>query len=113
MNEKILHIIIVLIIIVSLWNIFNKAGYKGWKAIIPIYNLYILQKIIQKPWWWIILMFVPYVGIIWIIYSTNLLAKRFNKKEYFTIGLIILPFIFYPILGFDTSKYITTPNTQK
>jgi len=112
MNENILHIIIVIIIIISLWKIFIKAEYKGWYAVIPIYNIYIIQKIIRKPWWWIILMLIPYVGIIWVVWSTNLLRKTLSKKKVFTFGLIFLPFIFYPILGFDNSIYIE-PNHNK
>lgn len=107
-----LQIIIIITIIISLWKIFIKAGYKGWYAIIPFYNLYIIQRIIDKPWWWIILMIIPYVGLIWVIWSTNLLRKTFSKDIEFTLGLIFLPFIFYPILGFDASIY-TDPKEEK
>ncbi len=111
--EHIPHIIVVLIIVASLWKIFIKVNQKGWYALIPFYNLYIIQKIIQKPWWWIILMLIPYIGIIWIIWSTNLLRKTFQKSNFFMIGLIILPFIFYPILGFDDSTYTPLKDTEK
>lgn len=33
------------------------------------------------------------------------LAKKFNKKMRFTAGLILLPFIFYPILALDSSTF--------
>jgi len=103
---------IIILIIVSMWKIFKKAGYKGWAAIIPIYNLYIIQKIIKKPWWWILLMFIPYIGLVWTVWSTNLLGKSFGKKEGFTIGLVLLPFIFYPILAFSSARY-TEPSISE
>lgn len=91
--------------LVGLWGIFKKAGYAGWKTFIPIYNLIIIQKIIDRPWWWIIIMFIPYLGIIFIILSTYLLANTFKRKELFTLGLILLPFIFYPLLGYNNDQY--------
>ena len=42
---------ILLIIIVSMWKIFEKAGKPGWAAIIPIYNIIILLEIVGKPVW--------------------------------------------------------------
>lgn len=95
-----------IIIIASLWKVFRKAGYQGWEAIIPIYNAYILTKIVGKPWWWILLMCIPYVGFIWAVWTYNMLSKSFGKTEGFTVGLILLPFIFFPILGFGAAKYL-------
>ncbi|MET3880855.1 DUF5684 domain-containing protein [Chitinophaga sp. OAE865] len=84
------------------WKIFEKAGQEGWKSIIPIYSIYIFLKIIGKPWWWLlIIFFVPIVNIVFAIWATNLLSKSFGKTEGFTIGLIFLGVIFYPILAFD------------
>lgn len=38
---------------IFLWKGYIKAGYKGWQAFVPIWNMLILFKIIQRPWWWI------------------------------------------------------------
>jgi hypothetical protein len=92
--------------IASYWKIFEKAEQAGWAALIPIYNLIILMKIIDRPWWWALLCIIPYLGIIWIIWSNNLLAKRFGKTEAFTIGIVLLAPIFLPILAFGNTKYI-------
>lgn len=94
-----------IIVVISLFKIFEKTREKGWKAIIPLYNLFIIQKIINKPWWWMILMFIPWFGIIWTIWSTNLLAKSFGKNRWFTLGMILLPFIFYPVLALGDNQY--------
>lgn len=99
-------LIIGVILIISLWKIFQKAGYQGWEAIVPIYNIYILLKIVGKPWWWLLLMCIPYVGLVWQIWSYNMLSKSFGKTEGFTAGLVLLPFIFFPILGFGDARYL-------
>lgn len=98
-------LIIVFSIIVG-WKIYSKAGQPGWACIIPIYNIYILTKIIGKPGIWVLLFFIPFVNIIFGIWATNLLSKSFGKDEGFTVGLILLSFIFYPILAFGSAKYV-------
>ena len=70
-----------------------------------VYNLIVFMRIIRKPAWWVILIIIPYLGIIWSIWSTNLLAKSFGKGIGTTLGLIFLPFIFYPMLAFGDAKY--------
>lgn len=97
------------LLIISNWVIYEKAGKPGWACIIPIYSNLVLLQIVNKPWWWLLLMCIPYIGLIWAIWQLNLLSKRFGYDEGFTIGLIFLPFIFYPILAFGKSKYI--PNS--
>lgn len=99
-------LIIVILIIAALWKIFQKAGYQGWEAIVPLYNMYILLKIVGKPWWWLLLMCIPYVGIVWSVWTYNMLSKSFGKSEGFTAGLIFLPFIFFPMLAFGEAKYL-------
>jgi len=94
------------ITIESYWKIYKKAGKKGWASIVPIYNVIVLLEIVKKPTWWLILLLIPYVNIIFAIWVTNLLSKRFNKGEGFTIGLLFLPFIFYPLLGMSRAEYI-------
>lgn len=88
------------------WRIFVKAGRPGWECIIPIYNSYIMLKIVGKPWWWLLLMCIPGLGIIWAIWSLNMLSKSFGKDEGFTIGLILLGIIFFPVLAFGDARYI-------
>ena len=98
--------VIGILVIVAEWMIYTKAGKPGWAVIIPIYNIIILLEIIGKPWWWLLLLFIPGVNIVFGIWMVNLLSKSFGKDEGFTVGLILLGFIFYPILGFGESKYI-------
>jgi hypothetical protein len=88
-----------------MWKIFSKAGKPGWAAIIPIYNAIVLLEIVDKPLWWIILMFIPIVNFVISIIVTVELAKKFGQSTGFAIGLILLAPIFYPILGFGSAQY--------
>jgi hypothetical protein len=89
--------------VVCMWRLNPLAGQPAWAAIVPIYNYVVLLKIIRKPWWWILLMLIPYIGIIWTIWSLNLFVKAFGKGAGYTIGIIFLPYIFFPILAFSSS----------
>jgi hypothetical protein len=103
--NSILFWVLMIIVIIGMWKMFEKAGKPGWASLIPIYNFIVLLEIVGKPLWWIVLMFIPIVNIIIAIWVTNLLAKSFGKSEAFTVGLIFLPFVFYPILGFGSAQY--------
>ena len=87
------------------WRIFEKAGKPGWAVLIPIYSTIVLLEIVGKPWWWILLFLIPGVNIIFAIWMTNLLSLSFGKGVGFTIGLLILSLIFYPILAFSNAEY--------
>lgn len=116
------------------WIIFQKAGQAGWKSLIPIYDTFVLLRIIQRPQWWgylvvglslvqVILTSMIEVGnnqstslqimssvatLVTFIYSvriTNGLSRSFGHGIGFTIGLLFLPYIFYPILAFGASTY--------
>lgn len=87
------------------WRIFAKAGQPGWAAIIPIYNAYVLIKMVGRPGWWLLLTFLPVVNFIIAIALSVDLAKSFGKGTGFGIGLFILGFIFGPILAFGDATY--------
>lgn len=101
----ILYVAVIILIIVSWWKIFTKAGKPGWAILIPFYNVIIMLQIVGKPWWWLLLMLIPIVNIVFVIWMINLLSKSFGRGSGFTIGLIFLSFIFLPILGLGDSKY--------
>ena len=92
-------------IITAMWKVFVKAGQPGWAAIIPIYNIYIMTKIGGKPGWWVLMCFIPFVNYIFVIWLYNMISKSFGKDEGFTVGLVLLGIVFWPILGFGSAKY--------
>ena len=120
-----LGIILYVLLVIAQWKIFTKAGEPGWKSLIPIYNIYVFCKIIRVSFWiWCLLIPIGlgvvsaiinnttvttimsgvYAFVFEILYAVKL-AKAFNKGVGFIIGLILLPNIFYLILGFGNSKY--------
>jgi len=101
----IIQLAIIIFIIAAMWKVFTKAGKPGWAILIPFYNLYILLKIAGKPGWWLILLFIPIINIIIAIIAAIGIAANFGKGVGFAIGLILLPFIFYPILAFGSAEY--------
>lgn len=101
-----IYLAVIVFLIAAQWKIFEKAGKPGWAAIIPIYSTIILLEIIRKPVWWIFMFLIPFVNIYFAIVMVNELSKSFGKDVGFTLGLIFLPFIFYPILGFGSAQYI-------
>jgi hypothetical protein len=102
----IIGLIVGLLVIAGLWKIFTKAGQPGWAAIVPIYNYYILLKTVGRPGWWLLLFLIPVVNLIVVIIVLNDLSKSFGKGVGFTIGLILLSFIFIPLLGFGDARYL-------
>jgi hypothetical protein len=103
--------------IIALWKVFEKAGQKGWKAIIPFYNYWVLCEIAGRPGWWslsILLAIIPFVGwivplIVYIFVALDL-GKAFGKSTVFSvIALIIFSFIGLIILGFGKDQYKKPP----
>ncbi len=102
----IFELAILVLMIAAGWKIYEKAGQPGWAAIIPIYNIIVLLKIVGKPLWWLILFIIPVVNIIFLVWTLNMLSKSFGKDEGFTVGLALLGIVFYPILGFGEARYL-------
>ena len=100
----ILILVVSLLLIVSMWVVFEKAGEAGWKSLIPIYNAYVLMVISGKPGWWFLLLLVPIVGVIILLLAMLSLAERFGRGAVFGIGLFFLPMIFFPLLAFGGSN---------
>lgn len=99
-------IILGIFLIVAQWIVYQKAGKPGWACIIPIYNFIVLLEIVGKPWWWLLLMLIPVVNIVLVIIVYHNLSLSFGKTAGFTVGLVLLSFIFFPILAFGDAKYL-------
>lgn len=103
---NLIGLVVAIVMIASIWKIFSKAGEPGWAAIVPIYNLYVLFKIAGRPWWWLLLLLIPLVNLVIYIIVYIDLAKSFGKGVGFGIGILLLSFIFLPILGFGSARYL-------
>jgi len=94
------------VMIGSMWKVYVKAGQPGWASLVPIYNLVVMLRITGKPAWWLALMFIPFVNFIVLIMVTMDLAKCFGQSKGFGVGLLLLGFIFFPMLGFGSARYL-------
>jgi len=105
-----------ILVIAGTWKVFVKAGQPGWAAIIPGYNVYVMNKVGGGPtyyfWVWLgcavtpFLFVTPFVGLVFAILILNNLAKSFGKDPGYTVGLVLLGVIFFPVLGFGSSQYV-------
>jgi hypothetical protein len=100
-----IELAVAILAIVGMWKTFTKAGQPGWAVIVPIYNLLVLMRVAGRSPWWVLLCFIPLVNIVvWIQISLDV-ARKFGKGAGFGVGLALLSFIFYLILGFGDAKY--------
>ena len=97
----------VLAVWVSWFKLFSKAGQAGWKALVPFFNLFVFTKISGKPVWWIAIYLIVPVGY---ILSALHISKLFGKNIVFSLGLIFLPFVFFPLLAFGKAQVQSAEN---
>ncbi len=103
--------VFVVLSVIAMWKVFEKAGKPGWAALVPIYNTIILLEVVGRPVWWVVLMFVPIANIVvWLLIALDL-AKAFGKSATFgVIGLFFFNIIGMLMLGFGDAKYVGAPN---
>jgi hypothetical protein len=98
--------ILAIIGIVAGWMLYVKAGQPGWAILIPIYNIIVFLKIINRPWWWLLLLCIPIVDIVFLFIIAFDLGKSFGKGGAWSFFLlIVLSIIGYLILAFGKSEY--------
>ena len=94
-----------LVMLISMWKIFKKAGKPGWASIIPIYNIYTMIQIAKLPTYYLLLFIIPIANIYAMFKIYIELAHKFNKSTGFGVGLIFLSVIFFPMLAFGDATY--------
>ena len=80
---------------IGTWKLYIKAGRQAWEAFIPVYNGIVLMKIINRPWWWIILLFLPIVNLIMLPVVWVETARSFGKNETLDTVLAVVTLGFY------------------
>lgn len=94
------------------WQLFVKAGEKGFLTLIPFYNLYILLKIIKKPSWWYIFLIMPFINVFVYMLMIVELVKSFGKVQLWEhFVAVVLPFIYLPLIGSKKEVVYTDPTT--
>ena len=85
------------------WKLYKLCGYKSYLAFIPIYNAIILMKIINRPWWWVILLFIPIINLLIIPVIWVETIRSFGKNKFIDTFLVLISLGFY-IYSINYSK---------
>lgn len=90
------------------WKLYKKANQKTWAAFIPLYNAYILMKIIGRKWWLIFLLFLPVINVLMLIVIWVETVRSFGKNSYIdtVLAVISLGFYSYYLNYFSDVKYV-------
>lgn len=101
-----LMIVIGVVSIFGTWKMYEKAGYAGWKCIIPFYSMYCLAQMSMGNGWLFLLGLVPCVNFVWAIILPFNVAKAFGKGTVFAILTVLFAPITYAIIGFSDAQYV-------
>ena len=90
------------------WKLYKAAGYQAWQAAVPAYNAVILMKIIKRPVWWVILLFIPTINLILfaIIWVETLRSFGKDSAKDTLLGLITLGLYIYTVNYSDNPKHL-------
>ncbi len=101
--ESFIQLVLAIIVYASMWKIFTMFGEKGWAAIIPFYNLIVLLRIVNWESYKFWLFFIPIYNIYlaYLLYK-DLAAKFGQGTPGYAVGLLLLPFVFLPLLAFKS-----------
>ena len=89
----------------AVWKVFTKAGEKGWKSLVPIYGGVVFLRIVERPWWMLLLLMIPVVNLFAYIIVCIDLARVFGKGSGFAAGLTFLTPVFLMMLAFGDATY--------
>lgn len=87
------------------WATFRKAGEPGWTALVPVYNLVVLARIGQSARFWVWLAFVPGLNVVAAARLATGVADQFGRGLPFGLGLLVVPWLCWPLLGFAGFEY--------
>ncbi|MDO5097069.1 MAG: DUF5684 domain-containing protein [Peptostreptococcaceae bacterium] len=101
----IFSLLIAALFIVANWKIFEKAGYEGWKCLIPFYNTYCLCELVFGNRMFLLAFFIPVVNFFFPYYLSYKLGEVFGQSTGYCIAMIFFPLIFMLILAFSDASY--------
>ena len=95
-TQWLLFILIVQVIhFLGTWKLYVKAGRKAWEAAVPIYNAVVLMKIINRPWWWVILLFIPIINLLMFPVVWVETIRSFGRNSIWESWVVVLTLGFY------------------
>lgn len=105
-------IAVTVLTVIGMWKAFVKSGHDGWEALIAGHNTFVLFQDSGIKSYWIFLLFVPIANLVIPFWLNIEYAKSFGKSVGFGVGLTLLPFVFFPILGMGDAKYMGPAYTE-
>lgn len=69
-------LLVVVLNIGSAWKVFEMSGESGFACLVPVYNVIVISRV----------------------------AKSFDRSALFGVGLLVLPFVFFPALAFTENR---------
>jgi signal peptidase I len=95
-TQWILFILLIQVIhFLGTWKLYVKAGRKAWEAAIPVYNAIVLMQIINRPKWWVILLFIPIINLLMFPVIWVETIRSFGRNKLWETWLVILTLGFY------------------
>ncbi len=95
-TQWIIFILIVQVIhFIGTWKLYVKAGRKAWEAAVPIYNAIVLMQIINRPKWWVILLFIPIINLLMFPVIWVETIRSFGRNSQLESWLVVLTLGFY------------------
>ena len=100
-------IIVQVIHFAGTWKLYQKAGRQGWEAAVPVYNSIVLMRIINRPWWWTLLLFIPVVNLIMlpVIWVETIRSFGFMSRKDTALVILTLGFYIYYINYTNQGQY--------
>ena len=95
-TQWVLFILIIQVIhFLGTWKLYVKAGRKAWEAAIPVYNAIVLMQIINRPKWWVVLLFIPIINLLMFPVVWVETIRSFGQNKLWQTWAVILTLGFY------------------
>ncbi|MEI7896065.1 MAG: signal peptidase I [bacterium] len=106
-------IVFFVLCLAGMWGIFEKAGEKGWKVLVPFYNWYVWLIIVRKPLWWYIFLLIPFINVFVLLLLIVEILKSFRKHGLLDQALgVLFPFVYLPYLAFSSKEKYYDPSKE-
>ncbi|WP_324758246.1 signal peptidase I [Sphingobacterium thalpophilum] len=98
----IISTVLIMLSAYGLWLLFEKAGRRGWEAIVPVYSQWVQAQITGRPVWYVALLLIPIVNV-FVFYNLYLdFIHCFGKRRFWeNCVAVLLPFVVLPLWGRD------------
>ena len=110
----IIFLVYFVLIHIGFYKFFEKAGEPGWKALVPVYSVWVALRIIKKPLWWLFVYYIPFLGIIVGIGIIVEFLKCFGYLRFYQHLLgIVLGAVYLPYIAFKPETKFIGPEAAK